>query len=219
MSVRELGRRLGISASLVSRLVRKGMPMEEDGARAWRLTYVRSRQRSGENSPPPTDSSKAKAPVSGENSPREAKIIDFEDPSVSGGLDATLTRLRELECVTSQRLKRLLKHGAISEVIALRQQHAAMIRHLFDAEAKALKLREEREELISVERALGMINSSFSELLIVLRRLPDLAKSPEQKSALESFLAGCLGAMKRGAENGFQKSGTAAASVAEQGGQ
>ena len=41
MSVRELGRRLGMSPSLVSRLVRKGMPTEEEAARAWRVKYVR----------------------------------------------------------------------------------------------------------------------------------------------------------------------------------
>ena len=36
----ELARRLGISTPMVCRLVARGMPLDEDGARAWRKTHM-----------------------------------------------------------------------------------------------------------------------------------------------------------------------------------
>jgi hypothetical protein len=53
--------------------------------------------------------------------------------------------------------------------------------------------------------ALGMINQALSEPLILLRRLPELAGTAEEKSKLEAFLEGCLEAIRRGAQVGYEK--------------
>ena len=217
LSTRQLGRVLGLSAARGGQLKKAGCAMEdEEAAKSWYLTYIRSRRRSAGNSAPSTDSSRTQAPVSAGNSAREAKVVEFEeDSSVPDGLDESLKRLRKLERVSALTLQKLLKAGRIAEAASMRAQHASVLKSLFDAELKVMRLAERRGELISVERALAMINSSFAELLITLRRLPDLGKTPEEKSKLEAFLAGCLEAMKRGAEEGFKKNGTATASEAQ----
>ena len=226
MSVRELGRRLGISASLVSRLVRKGMPLEEEEARAWRLRFVRSRRREEFHRPAANVAPEPRVPeetqkgAAANTAPESGvkKIVEFEeDSSVPGGLEATLERLRRLERSAAVTLQRALKAGQIPEAIAMRQQHGQLLRSLFDAEAKLMKLAEQRGELVSVDRAVSMVYAAMSEAVILLRRLPDLGRDEAEKARLTAFMSAVLQAMRDGAEAGL-KNGKVAASVAQQGG-
>ena len=99
----------------------------------------------------------------------------------------------------------------------MRQQHGQLLRSLFDAEAKLMKLAEQRGELVSVDRAVAMVYAAMSEAVILLRRLPDLGRDEAEKARLTAFMSAVLQALRDGAKAGL-KNGKAAATVAQQGG-
>jgi hypothetical protein len=53
-----------------------------------------------------------------------------------------------------------------------------------------------RGKLVRVEAALSMIDGAIKEVGFMLRQLPDLGKSPEEKARLGAFLSAVLNAMK-----------------------
>ena len=67
-----------------------------------------------------------------------------------------------------------------------------------------LKINEAKDNLIRVERVLGMINEAMQEAILILRRLLELARDPDEKHRLETFMNGALGAIKAGAAEGFK---------------
>jgi hypothetical protein len=77
---------------------------------------------------------------------------------------------------------------------------------LYAAEEKLIRIGESRGKLISIDRALGMINEALQSAILVLRRLPELARDPEQRLALEAFLNAVLEECKAGAIEGARKS-------------
>ena len=100
--------------------------------------------------------------------------------------------------------ERLLKESRIAEAIALRHQHAAAIKALFDADVKALALAEQRGTLIRLEVAEAMIVSALQEPVIMLRQLPNLGRDPAEREKLTGFMNGVLdefyGAVSAGPE-------------------
>jgi hypothetical protein len=100
----------------------------------------------------------------------------------------------------------MLREGRVSEAQALRREHASMIKSLFDASAKLLKLEEARGKLVTLDRALAMISEALSEPVILLRQLPSLGRDEAERSKLQAFLNGILEAMTEGARRGLERS-------------
>ena len=194
MTIRSLAKDLGISPTRVAQLIRKGMPAESaEAAQAWRTTYV-------------TAPTTAKSNV-------VAMHETVNDGDVPEDLGATLERLRHVERATSRALEELLRQGKVAEAAVLRREHVATVKALFDAETKAIKIAETRGRLISVDRALGMISEALTAPLIMLRRLPELGRDPEERKRLEAFLNAVLNEIKDGAQRSFNRTGCAAPSV------
>ena len=172
---------LGVSPSLIVKLAKRGMPMDDPvKAREWRLAYTRQ----------------------GPRGKRSGEILQFDFVAPTGeeeNLQETLGRLRKLERTTSITIERLLAKDEVPKAIALRQQHASMIKSLFDCETKALRLAQDRGELISLQAAEEMVINALREPVMLARQLPGLARDQSQKSALEAFANGLLEAIKSGA--------------------
>jgi hypothetical protein len=210
-STRALAKALGLDRRLVAKYVKRGMPRDPTGASQWRLQYIRTRRRDGKR-PHMSTSANPRDRIE-----RETTIVEFEDPidSVPGGLDATLERLRRLERSAALTLQRLLKEGRVGEAASVRAQHASVLKSLFDAEVKVMKLAEQRGELVKLERAVGMITTAMSEAVVLLRQLPSLGRDEAEKQKLTVFMTAVLQAMRTGAEAGFKNG---AASAIAQGG-
>jgi len=189
MSIRALAAGLGISPTRVVQLRKKGMPTDSvESARAWRLTYVAA----------PT-TAKSNVVALHEAVSAEAGHEDFE---------ATLSRLRHTERCTSQALERLLREGKVAEIAALRREHVGVVKALFDAETKAIRIAETRGKLITLDRALSMISEAFTEPLILLRQLPDLGRDTAERARLQTFVNGVLDAVKSAAHRSLEQTGT-----------
>jgi hypothetical protein len=185
MSIRSLAKALGISPTRVAQLRRKGMPSDPEAARAWRLQYV----------PAPTTA--------------KSSIVALHE-AVSDGegleeLGATLARLRHVERATAQAFEELLRQGKVAEVAALRREHCAVIKSLFDAETKAIRIAETRGRLITIDKALAMITEALAEPILLLRQLPNLASDEAGRQRLGAFVNGILDAMKAGAHRGLER--------------
>jgi hypothetical protein len=185
MSIRSLAKALGISPTRVAQLMRKGMPSEPEAARSWRLQYV----------PAPTTAKSNVVPM--HQAVNEGE--DLED------LGATLSRLRHVERSTAAALEGLLRQGKVAEVAALRREHVAVIKAIYDAESKRIKIDEARGKLISVDKALSMISEALAAPIIMLRRLPELGRDPEERKRLEVFLNAVLNEMRDGGQRGLER--------------
>jgi hypothetical protein len=58
--------------------------------------------------------------------------------------------------------------------------------------------------LISVDKALGLINEAMQSAIVVLRRLPEMGRDPEEGRRLEAFLNGVLSEINPGAADGLK---------------
>ena len=201
MGIRELARALRVSPSLVSQLAKRGMPIESvAAAQEWRLRCTRQRSPNARASIQ-IDFASAAA----EDHRKAAAVADTPEE-----LSATLSRLRQTERAISATLVRLLKEDKVAEAVVLRKEHAGVVRSLFDAESKMLRLNEARGRLISVDTALNMISEALAAPVITLRRLPDLARDPEERRRLETFLNAVLHEIQNGAEIGLKRSAAVA---------
>ena len=81
----------------------------------------------------------------------------------------------------------------------------AAAKAVYDAELKEIKIKEVRGKLVSVDRALNLINEAMQSAVLVLRRLPELGRDPEERRRLEAFLNGVLAEIKSGAIEGFNR--------------
>ena len=188
LGIRELGRRLGLDPSLVSRLVKRGMPVDsEENARAWRRQFTKTRK----VGPPPV------VPIASNGAHEGNNGVE--------NLESTLQRLRQQERDIAAALSTLLKEGRLAEAAALRREHVGTVKSLFDCETRALKIAEARGKLISIEQALSIVNNSLQSGLLVLRRLPELAKTVEERTRLESFLASVLNEFRAGAAESLKE--------------
>ena len=186
MSIRSLARDLGISPTRVAQLIRRGMPTDPEQAKAWRMAYV---------TPP--------------NTARSSVIAMHEAASEGDELEdlgATLVRLRHVERTTAAALEDLLRAGKVAEVAALRREHVAVIKAIYDAESKRIKIDEARGKLISVDRALSMISEALAAPIILLRRLPELGHDEAERKRLEVFLNAVLNEIRDGAQRGLERS-------------
>lgn len=219
-STRAMGRELGLSQALVARLARAGMPMDDPAkAREWRALYVRSRARPehgrGSSSRDDDHHGDRGDHLSGGkisdvpntqrgNASIPLNVVDlFSHEAGEGQLEDTIPRLRRLEKATALALERAIKDDNHVAAVSLRREHCTALRTLYASEEKLLKIDEAKGKLIRLDRALAMIDEALKEPVIMLRQLPDLARSPEEKSRLEVFLHAILGAMRDGAARGF----------------
>jgi len=187
MSIRQLARELGISPTRVAQLMRKGMPSGSvEEAKSWRMTYVGL----------PTTAKSNVVAIHDVVSDQD----DLED------LGATLQRLRHVERTTSQALEGLIRQGKVTEASVLRREHVGVIKALYDAESKLIKINEARGRLISVDRALSLINDAMQSAILVLRRLPEMGRDPDERHRLEAFMNGVLTEIKAGAAEGLKRS-------------
>ena len=83
-------------------------------------------------------------------------------------------------------------------------ERVAVIKAIYDAESKLIKIDEARGRLISVDRALSMINEAMQSAILVLRRLPEMGRTPEERARLEAFMNGVLAEIKAGAAAGLK---------------
>jgi hypothetical protein len=95
--------------------------------------------------------------------------------------------LRKGQKATAEALERALAGDRIMESVMLRREHLTALKALYDAEAKPIKIHEARGKLVSIDRALGMINDALQEAILVLRRLPDLGRDAVEKAKLRRF--------------------------------
>jgi hypothetical protein len=192
MSIRSLAKDLGISPTRVAQLAKKGMPTRSLAeAQSWRTQYIR----------PPTTA--------------KSNVVALYE--VAGGIDdddlsSTLQRLRHVERSTATALEGLLRAGKIAEAAALRREHVAVIKAIYDAEIKSIKIAEIRGQLISVDRALAMINEAMQSAILVLRRLPEMGRDPAERARLEAFMNGVLAEIKTGAADGLKRTASAGGS-------
>jgi hypothetical protein len=190
MTIRQLARELELSRSMVGKLTQRGMPTTSaQEAREWRIRCLRVRKKHDTAVSP--DSPPAWAPV---------QVAELGPEQ----LEDTIPRLRALEKSLALAAERAFKVDKIAEAISLRREHVAAIKALYDAESKLIKINETRGRLISVDRALNMINEAMRSSILLLRRLPDLARTPEERGRLEAFLNAVLNEMKMGAAEGLK---------------
>jgi len=169
-----------LSRPQVYRCLKAGMPIELAAAKEWRARSVRAR---------------AKAEESADEAP-----VDFSGE----GLEGTVERLREMERALAEAGARAFKEGKVAEATILRREHVAVIKAIYDAESKLIKIDEARGRLISVDRALSMINEAMQSAILVLRRLPEMGRTPEERARLEAFMNGVLAEIKAGAAAGLK---------------
>jgi uncharacterized protein YnzC (UPF0291/DUF896 family) len=110
-----------------------------------------------------------------------------------------------VERSTAAALEELLRVGKVAEVAALRREHVAVVKAVFDAETKSIKIAETRGKLITVDKALSMISEALSEPLIMLRQLPSLAGDEAGRARLSAFVNGVLDAIRAGAARGLER--------------
>lgn len=179
MTVRALARVLEISPSLAHRLIRRGMPREAEAAKEWRAQAIRSREKPEQH---------------------PSVLVEF------GGeeLEEMVSHLRQLERALIQATARAYKEDRTAEAITLRREHVAAVKAIYDAESKLIKISEARAKLISMDRALSMINEAMQSAILVLRRLPELGRNPEERGRLEAFMNAVLTEIKAGAANGLK---------------
>jgi len=130
-----------LSRPQVYRCLKAGMPIELAAAKEWRARSVRAR---------------AKAEESADEAP-----VDFSGE----GLEGTVERLREMERALAEAGARAFKEGKVAEATILRREHVAVIKAIYDAESKLIKIDEARGRLISVDRALSMINEALQSAI------------------------------------------------------
>ena len=216
MGIRELARQLGLSPARICQLAKAGMPTDSDAAaREWRLQYVaprppKPRHRSTYiDAHPASDVDATDHPQSIGSSDQHASdertIVPMPFPDGDGDLDATLKRLHHLERVTATTLERLLSESRVSEAAALRREYSQVLKSVYDCEVKKLKFDEARGRLVTIDTAWSIIAGATQEALLLLRQLPGLAKTPEERGKLETFLAAVLNAFKDGATEGMRK--------------
>ena len=182
MSIRTLAKDLQLSPTRIAQLLAQGMPTDPGAARKWRLEFVNARKGSG----PPN-------------------VVPIEVHDVAGDLAATLARLREQERLIAGALTSLIKEGRLSEAASLRRDHISVVKGLFDAESRAIKIAESRGQLIRVEVALNMISASLAEPILMLRQLPNIAQTPQEKARLETCVNGILSTIRDGAEQSLRE--------------
>jgi hypothetical protein len=178
MTIRELAAALGVSNGSVVNWKRQGMPDGIEEARAW--VKHRGRRR---GDPP-------------------AATVPIEVPAGEYNLADTVPRLRMLEENIAKASAQAYREGKLSEAISLRREHVSAIRAVYEAESKLVKIQEMRGKLIPVEKALAIVNNAIQSGIVVLRRLPELGKTPEERRRLEAFLNAVLTELKDGAAAG-----------------
>lgn len=97
----------------------------------------------------------------------------------------------------------MLREGRVTEAQALRREHSSLIKSLFEASTKVIRVEEARGKLIRLDTALSMVSEALAAPIITLRRLPELAQNSEQRARLEAFMNGVLEEIKAGAVRGF----------------
>ena len=185
LTIRQWASELGVSTGTVANLRREGMPGDLAEAKRW--LELRNANKRRQRFLHRDDV----APAAGE--------VEAE------GLEGTVTRLRGLERDLANAASRAFKAGQIPESITLRREHVAAIKAIYDAESKLIKINETRGRLVSVDRALNLINDAMQSAILVLRRLPELGRDPEERRRLEAFLNGVLAEIKSGAVEGFNR--------------
>jgi hypothetical protein len=177
--MRALGRELGLSAGMISRMARSGMPTDDNESQGMAGGYIRRRRPPGEV---------------------ESNVVDLYATEVGAEqLEDTIPRLRRLEKATAIALEKALKENNVVAAVALRREHCTALRTLDGAEEKLIRINVSRDKLIKVDAALSMIDSALKESVLLLRRLPELGRDPAEKQRLEAFLAAILEAMRAGA--------------------
>jgi hypothetical protein len=195
MTIRELARALEISPALVYRLLRRGMPREVEAAKEWRARTIRARA---------TPAAKPAVVIDMSDESRPGVIVELVDADGYAGM---IERLRRLEKDLAAAAGRAFRADRVAEAITLRREHVAAVKAIYETEAKSIKIDEARGRLVSVDRALNLINDAMQSAILVLRRLPELGRDPEERRRLESFLNGILSEIKSGAVEGFNRTG------------
>lgn len=181
-TLRELSKLLNISVGSAYNLRKRGMPADIEEAKKW--CALRKEKR-------------------GSLTVFTAAGIDLANTDIENEtLEDTIKRLRRLEKATANALELALKKHQIPESVVLRREHITALRALYDSEVRLIKIGEARGQLIRVERALNLINECLQSGILVLRRLPELARDAEQRQALEAFMNGVLSELKSGAAEG-----------------
>jgi hypothetical protein len=122
-----------------------------------------------------------------------AIAIDTAAVDVAGEtLANTIPRLRRLERATAVALEQALKEGKAFEAASLRKQHLDALKGLYDAEAKLIKITQARSNLVDLDRLNAMIAGAIAGGLAVMRRLPELARDPEERKRFSEFAAGLI---------------------------
>lgn len=199
LSANALPKALGLDRRLIGRDIKRGMPRTLSGAREWRALHVRPRNR-------PEQEATCTGGHDDDIRPK-SNVVDLYGTEIGAEqLEDTIPRLRRLEKATALALERAIKADNVTAAVALRREHCTALKTLYGAEEKLIKIQQTRGKLVSIERALSMINEALRAPVLLLRRLPDLARTPEERPRLEAFLNGVLNEMKMGAADGLKRS-------------
>jgi hypothetical protein len=213
LSTRAMGRELGISGPVVVRYKKRGMPMDDPAkAREWRALYVRPL--TGPPRPQLSSSSFASSSSQRQTETATSNVVDLYATEVGAEqLEDTIPRLRRLEKATSVALERAIKEDNLTASVALRREHCTALKTLYNAEEKLIRINVSRGKLIAVSEALSMINNSLQSGITVLRRLPELGRTPEERTRLAAFLNSVLNEFRAGAATSVHSGDGEAAKV------
>lgn len=182
MTLKEIVAEFGVSVGTAHNLRAQGMPEELEEARSW---YALRSVRKGR--------------------PRTPKPVESYMMELGGDeLEGTIESLRMVERSIAETLRWANKEKKVAEATILRREHVAAIKAIYDAEVKVIKIREIRGRLFSADRCLNMINGAIQAATLVLRRLPELGKTPEERKRLEAFMNSVLNEFKTGAADGLK---------------
>lgn len=198
MTETELAEALGIQQPAVSKLIKRGMPTSSvDAARSWREANVhRPGPKSAEMEENLNDGFELpEIIISQEDDPyATVERLSLAERTIDGELVAwkrleeELVRQRDNAVAKSAidtAEKRLT--AAREKIHALRNEQRNAIKALQEANLRLLKMEELRGKLISIDAAKELVSRALAGIVSWIKKLPDQAKSEEERVRLSTI--------------------------------
>jgi hypothetical protein len=186
LTTRGLARLLGLSPGRGGQLAKQGCPLDnEENALAWYVTHVKPARR-------PASSPPDKSDVQSRNAPPGTNTISGAISNTGNGsaehLADSLNRMRILERRLVTEIEESLVKREYSNFVLLRREHVATIKALFAAESQYLTILKTRGKLITIEAHLSLSSEVLASLSVLVRGLPGMATTPEERRVLEKVV-------------------------------
>lgn len=159
-----------------------------DDAKTWRLANqsqgINHRTRNSVKAATPEITIDASGvSVDGETLETAVERLRRNEKAIAMQLDANLARLRTLTGDDTPEAKTEVDKLQAS-ITQLRREQTAVIKALGDSEDKVVKLQKARGKLIDLDEAKAFVNGALLPLLMEIKKLPDSARSDEERAFL-----------------------------------